>query len=162
MTPDLIRRALKRIDELKAELGELESFVQLYQRLAPKLDAEPQAEEKAAKIEETLNKPTPQREIHDMAREGLRSEGRPIPTNLLYEKLTSRGVIVGGQNPIGNLGAKLAYAPDLQNTRGEGWWFKPEESQGSLASNVAISSSTEDKEPPSGITARQPFEKGDA
>ena len=150
MTPDLISRALRRIVELKEELEELESFVQLYQRVAPKLEANSQVAEKAAKIEETLNKPTPQREIYDMTRDILRKEGKPIPTNMLYQKLTDRGVIVGGLNPVGNLGAKLAYAADLQNTKGEGWWFKPEESQGSFASNVAVKSAAEDKEPPSG------------
>lgn len=136
MTPDLIKRADMRIEELRAELDErraeledLESFVVLYQRISQRLGGEAVAKETAAKIEQALNRPTPQREIHDIVRAILHHEGRAMPTNLLFERLTKKGVIVGGQNPVGNLGAKLAYAIDLENIKGIGWWFKPEKDE---------------------------------
>ena len=123
MEPTLKRRAMERIELLRQEIQELEDFVFLYEKVSHALGSEP-TEAGAAEIENALEKPTPQSELHELARKALRRENRPLTTAELFGILAEQGAVVGGKNPIGNLGAKLNYAGDLKNTKGLGWWFR--------------------------------------
>lgn len=100
MEPDVIKRALERIEALKQEISKLEDFVSLYQELAPSLGEEAIAA-LGASSEVSLIKPTPQRQLFEMVRGLLREAGEPITTSVLYEKLTNMGAIVGGQILLG-------------------------------------------------------------
>lgn len=121
MRPNLLRRARERIEALKQELEELEQLVALTEKLSPALGIE----EDEGDVENAIDRPTPQGELHEMVRKLLRKEGQHVPTATLYQLLVGEGAVIGGKNPIGNLGAKLNNSPDLENVKGKGWWFKP-------------------------------------
>ena len=48
---------------------------------------------------------------------------RPMPTRELLEALAAEDFLVGGQDPLSTLSARLSRAPKLTNIRGRGWWF---------------------------------------
>jgi hypothetical protein len=79
----------------------------------------------AAEMEMLRLAPTPTDEIRTMAESLVDTAGRPLVTNELYQLLTGRGVVIYGQNPRGNLSAKLHGGDKLVNLKGGyGWWFK--------------------------------------
>jgi hypothetical protein len=133
MQADIIKRAIDRrdslrreVDGLQAEIQELDEFIGLYERVSKRLGGSEPPTAIASGIEAALNKPTPQRQLHEMVFQILESEKRALTTSALHDKLVERGAIIGGQNPVGNLGAKLSYAEGLMNIKGTGWWFTPE------------------------------------
>jgi hypothetical protein len=124
MEPTLKRRALEKIELLKKEIQELEDFVSLYDKVSRVLGPEAAEASSSNEIQNALEKPTPQSELCELARDALNKERRPLTTAELHRILTEQGAVIGGKNPVGNLGAKLSSAPFLKNTKGVGWWFK--------------------------------------
>lgn len=53
----------------------------------------------------------------------LSEVGRPVETRELLPMVRSRGVEVGGKDPVATLSARLSNSTDFQNRRGIGWWF---------------------------------------
>jgi hypothetical protein len=51
----------------------------------------------------------------------LRERGRPIRTRELLDILASRGIVIGGKNPVINLSGHLCRAPEMVSDRGQGW-----------------------------------------
>lgn len=55
----------------------------------------------------------------------IRELGRPVPLSELFEKITARGVKIGGKKPKWVLSAYLGQSPTLISTP-QGWWLKGE------------------------------------
>ncbi|MGB0508339.1 MAG: hypothetical protein ACPGGK_19300, partial [Pikeienuella sp.] len=70
-------------------------------------------------------------EIIEAARQVLKkSYPFPMPIGVIFEKITSSGIRIGGKQPKGNLSAKLSLPEDLIYVKDEGWYYQPTENGG--------------------------------
>jgi len=60
-------------------------------------------------------------ETESAAIEIILAAGRPVPTHEMMEKLTERGIQIGGQHPGSTLSARLSRSRRLRNCRPQGW-----------------------------------------
>ena len=56
----------------------------------------------------------------------LREKRRAMQTRELLELVRSRGVEVGGNDPVATLSARLSNADEFELHKGFGWWFSGE------------------------------------
>lgn len=141
---DILSKALARRVELRAELAEIESFIDLHKRIAARLSSVPSSESIAPPRRGLLNgatsneseqienqgnllsptRPTPTTAIHNAAVEIIRAAGRPVPLGEMVHALWERRMIIGGKDPAANLSAKLGHCDLLVSIRNVGWWLK--------------------------------------
>lgn len=140
---EVIAKALRRREELTAELRRLNDFLKVYAELsASSLDellgtvqahfadrAKPAVESvplrrRAAPAE--ANDPSigmPQREFTDLAKDLLISAGRPLGSHQLLTRFQEAGRHVGGTEELRNLTTKLWRArPEIIKVPGAGYW----------------------------------------
>jgi len=124
-------RAIAEMAELREKLGKLEAFVEVYDELQAEdedetvhLDVPLVAESKQLGQCVTLSAETPfasKEQIWDAVRDILRDETEPMHISYLYKLVTARGLRITGQNPKGNLSAKLAPLDDVIYVKDRGW-----------------------------------------
>lgn len=56
-----------------------------------------------------------------LAVEMIIERGAPMHTREILRELASRGVSIGGNNPVANLSGFLSRADELRNSRADGW-----------------------------------------
>lgn len=140
---DVIAKALRRREELVAELRRLDDFLELYAELSAssldellstvqahfaskaKLAVESVPSRRRAEAAEA-NDPSigmPQREFTDLAKELLISAGRPLGSHQLLTRFQEAGRHVGGTEELRNLTTKLWRArPEIIKVPGAGYW----------------------------------------
>lgn len=134
--PQILQNAHDRLAVIELERRELEIFIATYGKLA----GAPQPVTAAANHSSPVKPAERQRKssrkrgrngtrierVSAVAREVLRTHGRPMHLNQIHEELISRGVVLTGKNPRNNLGAVLSASKEFATKRGEGWWFRDE------------------------------------
>lgn len=109
-----LTQALKRRDQLRAEIAKLDEFIQMYRSL------EAQAAEAAEDHEASRQRATKRDQILAGAEEVLRLFGAlEIPD--LLSALKANGIEVGGANEATNLSSYLSKSPRFKAVRGIGW-----------------------------------------
>jgi hypothetical protein len=81
---------------------------------------------------------TPVQIIINQARKILAENGAPMKVAPLYEELTKRGIVVGGNDPKANLSTKLWSAKGRVYNTPSGWWL-PERKDELLRKNEGLS-----------------------
>ncbi len=153
MDGEVYDRAVGRIEELRAELQRLQSFVSTYRELAE--EAEEPTPMRAASRQKIVAfdhrengdngtapaRTTPQTELERVVEDVLMAHGAPLRRAELLEHLKARGLVIGGRNEMTNLGSKLSRAQGLVNLPKLGYWPKalPFPSSGYLPSSESLS-----------------------
>jgi hypothetical protein len=127
-----LQRLRQRIADLEAQVSELRvqevkiiHFLEMYRRygreeIHPESGSD--AGQRAAETKLRTPKPPPNVQA---AIDILREAGRPITTRVLVDLLASRGITIGGGNPITNLSGALSKWKDLLSaSRVHGWSLK--------------------------------------
>ena len=116
-------RAVARLEEISEEARKLRLFIEIYDQLDIGNDS-PAAQvyraAAAASIREDERFATKE-EIYQAVQEILHGETEPMHIGHLYKLVTSRGLRISGQNPKGNLSAKLAPCKDVVYVKDQGW-----------------------------------------
>lgn len=140
MTDSVLDIAKLRLEAIESEANELRSFIRMYVKLdnAKTMPAPMKyaggGMPAPAKWKRVGTHPdatsgtdvSPKEEIIDVVRHILKQvHPRPLLIGDLFEAVLSRGVNIGGQNPKGNLSAKLAPVEDIVYIKDEGWYYRP-------------------------------------
>ena len=120
----ILQRALRRRDNFRRELDEIESFIRTFKRLADATAEEPTAVRIRHRSIEDKIKSSPQREVEQAVTQVLINAGRPVTTAQMLEAVTTHGVVIGGREPRWNLSAKLSRMEGIISIEGHGWWFE--------------------------------------
>lgn len=125
------------IEERQKEMGDIDTFLSLYQRFADdgapnRARASGPAPEAAVDESQFVGSDTQrsakrsglsQPEFERIARELLIARGRPAQRRALLDLFQERNIVVGGADELKNLGTKIWMArAALTNIRGEGYW----------------------------------------
>lgn len=78
--------------------------------------ASPEQKPKASESQQTL--------AIRAAEEIIRSKGKPVSLERLYDEIIGRGIRLGGQRPQNTLSAYLSNGENLQSVRKGWWWIK--------------------------------------
>jgi hypothetical protein len=123
--------AVERLAQLDEQRHELVAFIATYRKLAGLV--EPVSGDPAVKLVAPTQpaQPKPQRGsvteyLVATAMEILKAHGRPMKLGAIYNQMLDRGVVVSGDKPANNLGAKLSADKRLVTHKGYGWWFADE------------------------------------
>lgn len=146
-------RALAQLAELEAKAEELRQFIDLYDELdsneAPQLIVCLQGDADSIDIDESCYRRThravrnrrvvrnadsgqfvfkndysTKEEIAESVRDILHDETEPMHINQLFRLVIERGIRINGQNPKGNLSAKMAPLRDIIYVKDKGWILK--------------------------------------
>jgi len=131
MDESVLDKAKLRLDAIEREADELRAFIRMYVKLAePQHLAKPVA---AEHIKSDLkfygggDAFSTRHEIIEAARDILkRVHPRPLIISDLFQALVDRGIKINGQNPKGNLSAKLSQPEDIVYVKDEGWYYRPQ------------------------------------
>lgn len=133
MSTDLYRRVQEKIDWHALEIKKLKDWLVTYKELIDEIEpsgSEPpirQHVQPASQDEFGRPPPTRSRRVTDKetllkaAAEILESD-QPLPTKVLFERLSERGIEISGMNPVHNLTNYLGREKErFKSKRGEGW-----------------------------------------
>lgn len=145
MSDTVLDIAKLRLEALENEANELRSFIRMYIRLGGS-NTMPAPRHRGAGLPSAMptrqrsnfaghnapqsDDPSPKEAIIDVVRAVLKQvHPRPLLIGDLFEAVIARGVNIGGQNPKGNLSAKLAPIDDIIYIKDEGWYYRPKEKE---------------------------------
>lgn len=125
-------RAIARLAEIQKEAAELDRFIRMYDIFDNKEDVTGSSLPPAPPVQLPVGVPSDdgfatKEEIAEAVRDILRGETVPMHINFLYKLVTERGLRISGQNPKGNLSAKLAPFDDIiyvKEKHQSGWILK--------------------------------------
>jgi hypothetical protein len=136
MSDSAYKNALAKKERLIKELDEVNSFLKLYQRFAPKVCANVDTGKSVdrAFTQMTLDaemgqnqspKQTIPERFRPIIRDVLVRAGRPLPLSDLLGVLSNNGTPVPGEKPAKNLGTILwRLQKDFINLEGYGYWVR--------------------------------------
>lgn len=132
---EIMETAKRRADELDRDFSEMERLHAKYgltfgpvPGIAPPTPTAPLTPTHAANGVHGAARGNPQSATARSKAESekiIRELNRPVPLSELFEKVTARGVKIGGKNPKWVLSSNLGQAPTLISTP-DGWWLKDE------------------------------------
>jgi len=119
-------KAIRRRQELRRELDEVEAFIRLYEKLFLARQgsgtASPPPEAGRRRPERNV---FPPQKLAELAREEILARGHPMTRGELAEALELRGIPLAGKDPSKNLGTILWRFQDrFLNIPGRGYWPK--------------------------------------
>lgn len=136
MEESVLDKAKLRLQAIEREADDLRLFIRMFAKLSePPQQDRPALEVKRRPIEDV---PAPvsardfssRDEIVGASREILRQvHPRPLAISDLFKALIDRGIRISGNNPKGNLSAKLSQPADIVYVRDEGWYYRPQEKE---------------------------------
>lgn len=134
MADDAYNNAIVKRDRLLKELEEVNNFLKMYHRFAPKAPAKSEGTPMAApdpggfapvRREQTGKRVSVPERFAPIIRGILLREGRPISRATMLKMLEDNGTPIPGQNPAKNLGTIMWRLPQLfTNIEGFGYWLK--------------------------------------
>jgi hypothetical protein len=123
---DLLDKALKRRDELRAELEALESFVDSYTRVVGLTPEQAAAQERHPDLYSGTSPRAIQRaRVADLlmaARRMIIAEGRPMKRGELAKRLLALGHEIAGADKSKVLGTNLWRSGKFKVIKGQGYW----------------------------------------
>lgn len=137
MQDPVLHKAKLRLQALEREAADLRMFIDMYVRLSKPSSDIPCCNTlaggqrgllKAWHIDTLILEDgySSRDQIVSAAREVLK-QAYPQPLSIaeLFRVLSESGIKISGQNPKGNLSAKLAAPDDIVYVRDEGWYYRP-------------------------------------
>lgn len=133
MSDRMLEAATRRLAELRAEMAEIERFVETYRKLeaawfgakqephAPDLRADTALYWKHS-FRHMPRRVAKSELLASAALEQIEDAERPLPLGELADRLNKAGVEIGGADPRANLSAHLNNSGVLVSLRGHGWW----------------------------------------
>jgi hypothetical protein len=137
MEDTVLHKAKSRLDALEREAADLRMFIEMYVKLSEpnsdmsclrKIDENHSVVRHAYYIDSFAieNAYSSRDQIVSAAREVLKhAYPKPLSIAELFRVLSESGIKISGQNPKGNLSAKLAAPDDIVYVRDEGWYYRP-------------------------------------
>lgn len=157
MEDSVVDKARLLLDQKEREAAELRQFIRTYERLSGTSVALPTVNVADGSEPATDSEFSTKEEIIEAARTVL-TECAPSPMHIsdLYDRVVDMGIRVPGQNPKGNLSAKLAPPKDLVYVRNEGWYYRPRNEAAAAASKA----NTDSVGPTAGVHVLNPAQHG--
>lgn len=121
----LLRRSelLAQLKELQDELGAVEDFIALHDRLFGTRTSGAEAEAGEGKRRPQERNLIPPARLAALAREVILERGRPMIRSEIVEALEARGIPLAGKNRAKNLGTILwRFGDRFHHIEGRGYW----------------------------------------
>ena len=124
------RNALKRRDELKKELVEVEHFIEMYQQFmnyhaGPMGDGGPLRSSVSVRPSMRTRRRMSREEMAPIIKDVLIEHGRPMTRGPLVEALAAKNIPIAGTDPSKNMGTIMwRLRGRFINIEGEGYWPK--------------------------------------
>lgn len=140
MNESVLDKAKLRLQAIEQEAEDLRAFVRMYAKLAGHADHAEAPRENPTKTSVfggssllgASREFSSRDEIVGAAREVLKQvHPRPLMIGDLFDALQDRGIKISGNNPKGNLSAKLSQPNDIVYVRDEGWYYQPQRDEAS-------------------------------
>lgn len=137
MEESVLHKARSRLEALEREAADLRMFIDMYVKLSSLRSGACTSMKiigsQSCFLVEPLFKDclieaeySSKDQIVSAAREALkRAYPNPLSIAELFRVLSEGGIKISGQNPKGNLSAKLAAPDDIVYVRDEGWYYRP-------------------------------------
>ena len=132
MEEKVYQNALARRTALMKELADLDTFIQMYERLAGMepsqgvvVDGSPLPEKKVAATHKPRKRINRSEDIARMTRMVLLARNKPMTRGEIVDALEDRGVTLGGADKSKNIGTILWRLKDqFINLEGHGYWIR--------------------------------------
>ncbi len=125
----ILQNAIARRDAALAEARKWDAFIQMFAELAGQRVTAPPQVTVASPVSvpvtvrdaPAVRKSVKAAETEQVAAAVIRERGKPVSTRDLLDELVSRGVEVGGADPLATLLARLRRSPSLEHEKPFGW-----------------------------------------
>ena len=113
-----IKKVLDKRSDLQRQIDEIDQWLELGKKLVGVQDSiQPQKASPKSK-----RGVTPSKVLIAACLEIVQGSPNPVPGKALMKAIEDKGYIIGGQNPVQNLSAKLSQTESIVALRGFGYW----------------------------------------
>jgi len=125
---EVIEKARKKIAELEAEIAELRTFIDVFERLSEaskesEMDSADGITKPVMNLTQLKRRAKPA-EIVSAAKDVMLEKKRPLTRTELVRLLTSRGLHIAGTDKSKNVGTIIWRSKEFDSVEGLGYWPK--------------------------------------